>query len=204
MNTLTSALHEVQSWPSHPTAEDLSRAWRLDWRFLLPDPVLSEVACAVRPASSLERALHEFCDEVTHLDLAGAPKSRHELVVLDQGSLFRLASAAGMVAGGGWLYAEFSRRPCDFLGWLHYPQRCRRRLEHLGFDNVAISWHRPGFDGCVEIIPLADTASRAFVMCRTSANWRSRLKLRIGRALDRTGLLPFVVPCFSVVARKRP
>src|SRR5688572_17638065 len=108
MNTVTSTLHGVQGWSAQPTVEDLKRAWRLDWRFLLPNPVLAAVACAVRPDSSLAVALHEFCDEVIHLDLADASDARHELVVLDQASLSRLDSAAGMVTRGGWLYGEFS------------------------------------------------------------------------------------------------
>lgn len=175
---------------------------RLDWRFLLPDPVISRVACMADPASSLATALRAVCESVTYLS-PGEPDAAHLLVVVDRADLGSLREAGRAVSPNGWLYAEFLRGRGRPRAWLQHPARCRRQLRRLGFDRIAVSWHRPDFDRAVEITPLYERAAGTFSMSRAPANAKRRLQLVIGRVLHRVGLLPLVVPCFSVLAHRQ-
>ena len=175
---------------------------RLDWRFLLPDPSIGDVACLAHPGSSLATALRVVCRTVIHLDPRVPAAARHPLVVVDRADLDALRAAARAVSPDGWLYAEFLRRPRDLQAWLLHPARCRRELRRLGFDRIVASWHRPDFENSVEITPLHERAAGSFAMSRAPVNAKRRLQLAGGRFLHRTGLLPLVVPCFSLLAHR--
>ncbi len=182
---------------------DLQSARRLDWRFLLPDPLLVDIGCVASPAGSLLVALRKFCPSVARLELSGSRETQYRLVVLEHTSLRSLSAAAEFVSPGGWLYAEFTRRAKNPAGWLRHPYHCSRVIRRLGFDLVITSWHRPDFDSCVEIIPLLPPAARSFALSRCTAGWRNGLRFGFGRFLNRSGLLPLAIPCFSVLAQKR-
>lgn len=184
------------------TPVDLQAIRRLDWRFLLPDPLLRSGAYSAGPGTSLAAALERFCPSFVQLNTAKAHGRQFPLVVLGQASIRTIRAAAESVFPGGWLYAEFARNPLSLRPWLTYPRRCCIELERLGFDMDAF-WHHPDFENCQQIIPLLEQGARAFALSFRPINWRSQMKVRLGRLLNGMELLPLVVPCFSVLAHKK-
>ncbi len=186
--------------PGYPPQAALECARRLDWRFLLPDPMLSNAAYLGNLDESLAGALQMLFPSV--LDARSNTHRQFATVIVGGGSVGLLAAAAEFVELDGWLYVEFTRTIGSPAGWLQTARRCRRELCRLGFDQISAFWHRPNFANCLEIIPLFEPAARAFVLSRCSPAWRSRAKFAFARLLDRTGMLAVAVPCFSVVAHK--
>ncbi len=178
----------------------LEYARRLDWRFLLPDPMLSNAAYLGSADSPLVHALRTLFPSV--MDARTSPHRQFATVVVGGASVRVLAAAAGFIEPHGWLYAEFTRTLHSPAAWLQTVRRCRRELCRLGFDQVFAFWHRPNFTNCLEIIPLSEPAARAFALSRCSPDWRSRAKFALAHLLDRTGMLALAAPCFSVVAHK--
>ena len=188
----------------------LQAARRIDWRFLLPSPELGSVACLGPCDVPLIDALARFGDSVTLFDGAGgaAPEgdlSTHDLAVLRDPTVELLGRAAQLVRPGGWVYAEVhgplaragrgGRRP-------RFAVACARVLEELGFEQVAVHWHWPAFASCSEIVPLADRAAVRHALGRRRSSLGARLKAVVGALLLAGGLLPYLVPCASVVARR--
>ena len=86
---------------------------------------------------------------------------------------------------------------------LHHFRDYVARLERLGFHNIHVSWHRPNFESCLEIIPLNVPLALGYVFTRRPGNLVGQIKLATGRYLMKTHLLARLVPCLSVVACKR-
>jgi hypothetical protein len=162
----------------------LASARRVDWRFLLPDPELGHVGYLGPDDPELELACTDFARSFR---LLGPVGSNCDVVVLARPSGDELAVAAAAVRPGGWLYAETSGA------------RARRQaaaLDGLGFEDIAVYWHRPSFKSCEEIVPLEDGAVRA-VLAR-----RRGFKALLGGMLLRANALRWAITSASVVARR--
>jgi len=194
---------------------------RLDWRFLLPDPILRHVALLGDDDQQLVQALRRNSSSLSLLDLgwrfAAGREPRFDLVVLRSSRLADAEGAAVLVADGGCLYWEIERsRPANpWMGWSERwffrggerrvprsPARLRRHLQAYGFTEVRAHWHRPGFQGAVEIVPLENRMILDYVFDGPMAG-RGPVKGALRRLLRRAGLLPGSVPCWSVIACKR-
>lgn len=184
------------------TPDDLNAIRRLDWRFLLPDPLLQDGAYSARPGTSLATALERLCPSFVQLNTAKAHGRQFPLVVLGQPSLRTIREAAESVSPGGWLYAEFVRNLLSLRLSLAYPRRCCTELKRLKFDMDAF-WHHPDFENCQQIIPLLEPGARTFALSPRPINWRKQMKFGLGRLLNGLELLPLMVPCFSVLAHKK-
>jgi hypothetical protein len=75
-------------------------------------------------------------------------------------------------------------------------------LQQLGLCSIELNWHRPNFDACLEIIPLGDSKALNYAFSKSRNNLAGKAKIIAGRSLKRSGLLPYVVPCFSLVGWK--
>jgi hypothetical protein len=192
---------------------------RLDWRFLLPTPDLSGVFFLGPPGSALLRALRTYgCDVVTAPPARQRGSSDHivgqyAVCVLQSPEEADVALAARLVAPGGWLYWEMSRRsplnaPWSFLSTsrgrnsgLRSQSTGRRLLMRSGLDAVACSWHYPDFESSRLIIPLdGDQAVRHFLRTgpaffRSAGEW-------LGMRIVATALLPRIASSLSFVAQK--
>lgn len=192
----------------------LQASRRLDWRFLLPDPSLRQVAYSGPGRGTLLDSLRLFSESLTLLDpaVADGAQAQYDLVVASAPAYPALARAAAAVRPGGFLYVEVYR-----------PFRLLRRrargaaagtpqlrdaadyvavIERQGFGEVAAYWHWPNFENCAEIVPLDDRAAVLLAFARRRSGAAARLKSAFGRGLVRSGLLAWAVPCFSIVGRK--
>jgi hypothetical protein len=180
---------------------DLSR--RVDWRFLLPSPALGHVAVLGDGDADLLKALHTFSVSVTqHSAAPDAKDSHYDLVVVAQSSAERIGWAATLASPRAVLYAEVDRRALPRPERLRHPAHHVRILERLGFEEVDVYWHWPNFTRCTSICPLFDHTALALAIQRSGSNLADRLRAAGGRVALATGLLPWLIPCFSLVGIK--
>jgi len=196
---------------------------RLDWRFLLPDPVLRHVAFLGDDDPELTQGLRRTSRALSLLDLhwrfPEGQEPRFDTVVLRSARLQDADRAARLVHPGGCLYWEIepSRLALGNAGLRErlFPHpadrqaptslvRLRSHLGQLGFTHVQFHWHRPSFRGAVEIIPLEDEGILRFVLDGRGARFPGRVKRLGARWLLQLGLLRGLVPSLSVIACKRP
>ena len=203
------------------TADELLQVVRrVDWRFLLPDPNLGQVAFmeSERVASSARPALVDALRSVSasltfvgrHSEDAAAP---HDTVVIIEPTFAELGGAIEWLRPSGWLYAEVRRMSPLWRESLCYAGATRRPptrgcaftqpFRRLGLEEVEAHWHYPDFESCSEMVPLDTRAALLFAMARHPGTGPARLKSRLGQLAVRTGLLPWLIPCFSLVARRR-
>jgi hypothetical protein len=192
---------------------------RIDWRFLLPDPNLGRTAYLGPSSDTLLAALKPWCRSLTvvplSLDRDPDIGDAYELVVLRASNVAMLKQATPLVRPTGYLYWEVDRSPTASgpLGSVNQPWQEALRLrdasrycelvERLGFDDVRVSWHRPNFESCLEIVPLGEPMALRYCLSRRHARPSGRVKAAAGRSLMAVGLLTRMLSCISVVGRKR-
>ncbi len=175
---------------------------RLDWRFLLPDPSLEDVAY-LGPEGPLLDALR-LVSEPRRLE-PGCGLAAHRLVVASQADRSSLELAASRVAPGGFLYLEVERRGNRGR---RYPRlspwggSLDRSLRSLGLVDLQAHLHWPNFEACKSIIPLERPEPLRFAL-------EQRLPILSGLGLGgwtaglACRLLPRLwVPCSSVLGRR--
>lgn len=200
------------------TATLLQLSRRVDWRFLLPDPVLGNVFCLEPVAPSLAESLHTFTDSLTMLAPQEAGDRRWQesadLLVACDPSTLALSRATALLKPGAHIYIEGKgllprfqrrRRPVRVddagSGKLWRAQAYRQFLQRLGFLEIEDYWHWPNFERCKKMIPLQDPSAAHLAFDRGGQSVQARLKAGLGRAGVSLGLLAWVVPYFSVIAR---
>lgn len=189
---------------------------RLDWRVLLSEPELRRVAYVGPPRGMLVEALKRFSESLTIFDsaaesfTASQSKRAFDVVVLTKPSLRDLEMMRHVLKPGGSVYLE-SHRPKQWLRgrvWSKaaqdapQPEEYMAMLQQLGFCEIERHWHRPSFDGCLEIIPLDNRQALEHVFSRRRDGLRGRLKLTIGKYVMKTGWLSRFATCVSIVACK--
>src|SRR5262245_45109298 len=96
--------------PEHSAELDgdalLQASRRVDWRFLLPDPNLGQVAYLGPAHGALPESLRLFSTTLVLGEAAGAAGARYDLVVIHNPTLDGLRRAAALVRRGGYLYIE--------------------------------------------------------------------------------------------------
>ncbi|MCX6044534.1 MAG: hypothetical protein NT075_05425 [Chloroflexi bacterium] len=186
----------------------LQASRRIDWRFLLPDPRLGRVAYRGPAKGSLVSALQQFSTTLTLFPLAGpnvaGPSGQpgFERVVLHSPNVADLDRAAAVLMPGGYLYWEIDRT--KKLVGLHHFRHYVSALARRGFTDIHVHWHRPNFEGCLELIPLDQPSALNYVFARVAGTRSGQLQMAVGRILLKTTLLARLVPCFSLVACKGP
>jgi hypothetical protein len=189
---------------------------RVDWRFLLPSPHLGDVAyIGVNGPMHLD-SLRLFSNFLTNLDsIRTSEKNRREFdgIVLSEPSYEILRRATNLVKSGGFIYLEVRKplNPVELVKDLY--SRMRKgfpRLivpgdylllfEELGFTEVQANWHWPSFQACTKIIPINNESALDYAFLQSGRSTKARLKAILGHWLQRSGLLWWVLPCFSVVA----
>jgi hypothetical protein len=185
--------------PADHTALELSR--RIDWRFLLPSLRLESVAVLGPADAGLVEALDRFAGSFTRLPDPVDPNGRlYDLVVVMQPDRRSLRQAAALCGPGSVLYAEVNRRRLPARAWLRHPTWYRTVLAQLGFGAVQTYWHWPDFTRCKLISPLFDRGAVALALRRRSDTVSARLQAHAGQLALSAGILPRLIPCFSLVA----
>jgi hypothetical protein len=204
---------------------------RIDWRFLMPRPVLGHVALLGDDDPDLVRALRWFSASLSLLDLDWSfpplQAPRFDQVVLRSGRSTGVQNAAALVEPGGTLYWEIERGGpvrswtslfIDVVGRVLHAVRpghrrisyeplslrtIRRRLERAGFEEIRWHWHRPGFRDALDIVPLRSDAVLDHVLGKHTGRVQGRIKRALGRFVHRMGALHIFAPCLSVMATRK-
>jgi aminoglycoside phosphotransferase len=192
------AIPEVESAHESGAPSDalLQGVRRADFRFLLPDPRLVDVAVLGEPAPDLLDALRALGARVHVLDAgaagAGQDAGRHGLVLAPGASRALLARAHALLRPGGHLYVEARRGSAPGLA---------STARGLGL-RVATHWHWPDFLRALEIAPLEDPGALRHAFSRRRRRRSSRAQAWLGRGLARVGALRRVAPSVSLLASR--
>jgi hypothetical protein len=183
----------------------LAAVRRVDWRFLLPRPELGRVGCAGAVPASLRQGLEASGATVVPLDrqasVGALPEPcDHVVAVLSD---VRQAAAVDSPKPNGWLIVEVEglragrwlRRPLTPAAWV-------RALERQGWREVRAFAHWPDFETCAQVVPVGEPAAWRLALRRGGSGRSTRLFAAAARLGLAVGILPGVVPCFSVVARR--
>lgn len=192
---------------------------RLDWRFLLPTPSLTQVAYLGASDSTLAAALAHFATELTHVTGAAAEQQgtqklgQYDVVVAVNPTPQQIKLAARLMKPGGSLYIEgygiatIGKQLLRGRGWrkqqLWQPAAYVKALQRLGLTQVDLFWFWPNHERCTKIIPLDESVAlaQAFALYRQSHGLQERLAAQGQKWFLRSGFLTYVVPSYSVVAR---
>jgi hypothetical protein len=185
----------------------LQASRRVDWRFLLPDPNLGQVAYIGSARGALVESLKLFSTALTLIDPAAGPISdRYDVVIANMPTIESLRRAVGLVRPGGFLYVEaygpFRRGRRAGGRGLRFAADYVAALDRFGLAGAVAYWHWPNFEACAEIVPLFDQDALLLAFARRRSGAGARLKSALGRALLRSGLFTRLAPCFSIVSRK--
>jgi len=196
---------------------------RLDWRFLLPNPDLGNVAYLGPEDDSLVDALHLFCQTLTQIkssQLSSTELNNFDLVVIKNPSTQSLVTSAQLLKPGGYLFIEtcgWSRIDKPRLYLKHCYEFLRRResygqpwspphiktvIRKLGFQTIHTYWHWPNFESCTRIIALDDTDSQILSFSIQENGIQLYLKKALSLGLFRPRWVQYWVPYFGIIARK--
>lgn len=186
----------------------LQASRRIDWRFLLPRSQLHKVAYLGPDDGLLLQALKQFSESLIVISppyyTLSVPSndSDFNLAVLQSSSLADLGCVTSVLNDNGRLYWEICRTNWQERLRLRHFRDYIAALEHLGFYATQVNWHRPDFDSCLEIIPLDNPTALGYVFSRRPDDMAGQIKLATARSLSQLRLLPRLVPCLSIIARK--
>ena len=185
----------------------LQASRRLDWRFLLPDPNLGRVAYAGDGQEELVNSLRLFSRSLTVLASPEPGKEAgYDVVVAHAPEPAELAAVAELVCPGGYLYVELYGtgwwlRKGQYKG-LRYPAKFMAQLKRFDLCEIHAYWCWPTFNACTRIIPLDAPSSLRFALSSGQNSATDRAKAIMVQGVVRTGLLAWLVPCFSLVAQR--
>lgn len=183
----------------------LAAVRRVDWRFLLPRPELGRVVCAGAIPASLREGLEASGATVAPLDrrakVGGRPLPCDHLVAVLSDA--RRAPTADALKPGGWLIVEVEglragrglRQPLTPAAWV-------RALEQQGWQEVRAFAHWPDFETCAQVVPVDAAAAWRLALERGGTGLSARLLAKAARLGLALGVLPGIVPCFCVLARR--
>jgi hypothetical protein len=190
----------------------LQASRRVDWRFLLPDPQLGQVAFVGRAWGTLFESLQLLSTSTVVIDLPASRTDDGSLPIYDVAVLpcptdAALKQAVGVLRPGGWLYLEAShpvwrRQRAHACGSPLSPRACVAALRRSGMEEISVHWHWPDFESCTKIVPLDDAAVLLHVLARFRRGRRGQVITALARRLLRSGLLAQIAPSVSVVARR--
>lgn len=189
---------------------------RLDWRFLLPEPRLGRVAYLGPEDGALLAALREWSETLTvvpapdHAAHGPAREASFDLVVAPSPGSRTLAYASALLRPGGWLYCELARpallaspRAAGARDGVRGAPHAARLLHQLGFHDVEAHWHHPSFERCAWMVPMRGATALTFFLARARGGLVSPLVTRIAARILGAAAVARLLPCVSVVARRR-
>lgn len=185
----------------------LQIARRVDWRFLLPSPQLDQIVYVGPEDVTLLEALKQFSASLKVMTppykmMAEQNYSDCSLAVLHSANPDDLEGVNMVLDTDGLLYWEISRTSLKGRMRLRHFRDYFGALERWGLSAMQVCWHRPNFEACLEIIPLDHPAALMHVFSRRPDDMPGKAKLVLARGLSHLGLLPRLVPCLSIIARK--
>ncbi len=182
-----------------PKAELILAVRRLDWRFLLPNPRLGRVGYIGKEGTSLAWSLEHFSE--TFIRVVPGEQGRQLAVDLlvceEQADRVTVAEAARRLAPGACLYCEITKPRLLSLN-----SGISRFLRKMGYGEIEIYWARPGFENCLELVPVKEKSALKFLFSRNLAGVKGRMISLAGTLLSHMGLAALCCRRLSVVARK--
>jgi hypothetical protein len=191
---MTRAVDQPPALSEERAGEDtLHAVRRADWRFLLPDPQLDDVAYAAPHDPELAAALGRVARSVALLDPGAEPAGEHDVVVATGAPPAAAPALAALTRPGGWVYVETTGRASA---------RWARALRREGLADIDVVWLWPNAAAPKEMVPLHDAAAVRHALGRRDPGARLRVRAWAARALLSANALALVVPAAAVLARR--
>jgi hypothetical protein len=181
---------------------DLQLSRRLDWRFLLDNTGLGNVAYLGREKPFLVAGLEKFSDRLTIISpkMLEAVPATFDLAVVTSSTGLDFEYASRILKQGGSVYVEPAST--GVKAKLAGLRGGRTALLAAGFQDVRAYWHRPNFEACREIVSLNDPMTLDYVLSRPHADLAGKVKATAARFATKAGLLPLILPSISLIACK--
>lgn len=192
---MTRAVDHPPAVSDERAAEDMLHVVRrADWRFLLPEPQLDDVAYLAPHDPALTAALRRLARGVTLLDgRDDAGAGRHGVVVATGASVGTAPALAALTRPGGWVYVETTGRASG---------RWARALQREGLEEVDVVWLWPNAAAPREMVALHDADAVRHTLGRRDPGARLRVRAWAAQALLAVHALPLVVPAAAVLGRR--
>src|SRR4051794_29945093 len=191
---MTRAVDQPPALSGEGAAEDMLHAVRrADWRFLLPDPQLDDVAYVAPHDPALSAALGRVARSVALLDASDDARGAHDVVVATGAPVGAAPALAALTRPGGWVYVETTGRASA---------RWARALGREGLEELDVIWLWPSAVAPREMVQLHDAAAARHAFGRRDPGARLRVRAWLARALLAARALPLVVPAAAVVGRR--
>jgi len=196
----------------------LQASRRVDWRFLLPDPDLGDVAF-IGPSDELHlKALNAFSKSVVVFAQPPSTSEQtpmYDVVVVSAPTMLEMAIAGQLLRPGGFLYLETYG-----LLWLirrgrrhglrsrlkslkvYPPRRYLARLSAHGLISIGTFWHWPDFENCTRIVPLDNLSGFELAINNPTNGLLNRWTSNLRGWVLRNGIIALLVPCVSYVAQQ--
>jgi len=191
----------------------LQASRRVDWRFLLPDPELGDVAFIGSSDELHIKALNAFSKSLAVFarpPSGGEQNTKYDIVVVCAPSLPMLANAGDLLNHGGFLDTSF----CGLYQYsshllyivlfsfvnntFHPPRQYWAALGGHRLIPIGSFWHWPDFENCTRIVPMDTLSGFDLAFNGLLIQWRSNL---VGWSL-RNGIAGQLGPCISFVAQR--
>jgi aminoglycoside phosphotransferase (APT) family kinase protein len=180
------------------TKDDLLRiARRLDWRFLLADPLPQRIAFVGVRNRILRDALTHICAEPVFFDWPPEPgdiSDSFDLVLVTSARPEDARASSHLVAPGGTLRWELRGRLST--------NDAEDALRRAHFESVTTYWNRPDFENCLEEIPIGMGRALDHVLRGGTHGAAGELRRMGARLLRRMGSLDMIAPCRSLHAER--
>jgi hypothetical protein len=188
---------------------------RLDWRFLLPNPVSSDGVFRRMVILGGDAPSTEYAELAKDVGLARhVSRSLPEDGSADLVAIFhdarvapgQLDGAARSLAEGGVLYYEVQRSTS--WGATIEPRQVQRRLRQLGLSPAGLYWVKPNFRQCEMYLPLDVEGALSWYFSTlytaiTPQRWLLQASLRLATRLRAPRFAP-LAPSFAVIAVAAP
>lgn len=193
---------EKTAGPADPDPIPLHQWMLMDWRFLLPQGKTGKVGYGGRISPEAVAAI-SLLDPAARSIEAGKERAAVpdlDTVLLSRPDLALVEVAAASLRPNGWVCVQVQRSfgprsgPRTLAGW-------KRAMEKLGFEDVAVYWHVPRFEGPERLVPTASVAAVRDTLAHYSGARFGKAKAVVAGLALTLGLFDVAAPAGTVIGR---
>lgn len=193
---------EDTAGPADPDPIPLHQWMLMDWRFLLPQGKTGKVGYGGRISPETVAAISLLDPAARSIETGKERPAVPDLdtVLLSRPDLALVETAAASLRPNGWVCVQVQRSfgprsgALTLAGW-------KRALEKLGFEDVAVYWHVPRFEGPERLVPTASVAAVRDTLAQYSGARFGKAKAAVAGLALTLGLFDVAAPAGTVIGR---
>ncbi|WP_461855735.1 hypothetical protein [Arthrobacter sp. C152] len=186
--------------PEGPDQIPLHLWMLLDWRFLLPMGKTGKLGYGGRISHGEMAAISLLDPAARSIETGPGLQADLDAVLLSRPGWGLVETAAASLRPNGWMCIQVQRSfgprsgPSTLAGW-------KRAMGKLGFEDVAVYWHVPRFEGPERLVPTASVPAVRDTLDHYSSARFGRAKAALAGLALTLGLFDVAAPGGTVVGR---